>query len=146
MADNFSEIDYVYPYICTCGQELERWSNILTDPLEQYLADRIKLFYLVEIQKEMFTVLRRDEIPDSHISRMNPGSLPVWPLTGQAELFKIIGGGEDIGVTLTGSFMMLPGKSASGIVFRSKGVFENCSLCPMPDCEQRRAPFNPAWV
>lgn len=144
MAENFRKLHRVFPYVCTCGTEVEKWSRGLSDPLQEYWADRIKLFYIGWIQKECFRHIREKYLPEGKLSHMNPGSLPAWPLPAQAELFALIGQVEEtIGVTLTESFLMEPFKSTSGILFSSEAGFENCSLCPMENCPGRRAPFCP---
>lgn len=142
MAENFRDIYRVFPYICTCGREAEEWSQTLRDPLHEYWADKIKLFYVHNVQKYLFNHVRENYIQKAHISRMNPGSLKEWPISEQAVLFSIIGDiYELIGVELTPSFLMLPSKSTSGIMFASEAAFENCSLCDMKDCPGRRAEY-----
>ena len=144
MAENFRGLHRVFPYVCTCGTEVEAWSRGLADPLQEYWADRIKLFYIGWIQKECFRRIREQYLPEGKLSHMNPGSLPAWPLTAQEELFALIGDVEEtVGVTLTESFLMEPFKSTSGILFASEKGYENCALCPMPDCPGRRAVYRP---
>jgi hypothetical protein len=46
-------------------------------------------------------------------------------------------------VTLTDSFLMVPTKSVSGIVFPTEVSFESCRLCPRSDCPGRRAKYDP---
>ena len=49
---------------------------------------------------------------------------------------------EDIGVELTDTFLMLPVKSGSGLLFETEQSYENCSMCPRTDCPNRRAQFD----
>ena len=49
-----------------------------------------------------------------------------------------------IGVRLTDSFLMVPMKSISGILFPTEVRFESCQLCPRKDCPGRRAPYDQA--
>ena len=139
---NLENTHRVFPYIATCGTELEAWSHNFSDPLEQYWADQVKLFYLGKIRSYMSDQIRKRFFPVGHMSSMNPGSLKEWPLTQQAVLFRILGNGaEDIGVALTDSFLMLPSKSSSGFFFSSKEAYENCQFCPILNCPGRRAPY-----
>ena len=46
-----------------------------------------------------------------------------------------------IGVTLSESFLMIPIKSVSGILFPKEIRFESCQLCPREKCAGRRAPY-----
>jgi hypothetical protein len=94
-------------------------------------------------------ILRRlnDRLIESYgiqrLSRMNPGSLPDWPLSEQKQLFTLLGEGpQSIGIRLTDSFLMLPIKSVSGIWFPSEATYENCQLCPREQCPGRRAPYD----
>ena len=142
MAKNFRVLHHVFPYVCTCGLELEEWSRTLTDPLYAYWADCIKLFYVGMAQSFLFRYVREHHLPSGQLSHMNPGSLRQWPLSQQQALFSVIGNVEDaVGVTLTDSFLMVPSKSTSGILFASETSYENCRYCPMSDCPNRRAPF-----
>jgi len=46
-------------------------------------------------------------------------------------------------VTLTDSFIMVPLKSASGLLFPTESTYENCQLCPREACPNRRMPYDP---
>ena len=78
-----------------------------------------------------------------HLSALNPGSLAAWPISGQAELFAILGGKEfvqeTIGVTYSDTFLMFPSKTISGILFESEVFYKNCQHCPLTNCPGRRA-------
>lgn len=150
MAENFAGHSRVFPYIISCGRELEEWSEqYADDPLSEYVADELKKLYLGVIGRA-----NRDEIKrrfgiaqDAKLPSMNPGSIAAWPLSGQVELFGIFGGRDvverEIGVHLTDSMLMLPSKSGSGIAFENESGYENCIMCPILDCPNRRAPYDP---
>jgi hypothetical protein len=140
---NLENAHQVFPYVLTCGPELQAWSDGLGDPLAQYWAGTIKELslgcataaFLAEVEKTF------------HIggsSSMNPGSLPDWPLREQGPLFRLLGDvAGAIGVTLSESFVMLPTKSVSGILFPTDSDFASCQLCPREECPNRRAPYDP---
>jgi len=133
------------PYIATCGTELEEWSKTMSDPLEEYIADMIKLQYIYIAATELKNDIRKQYFPFGYLTALNPGSLKRWPLPEQKKLFMMFGEDNvknDIGVELTQSFLMLPSKSTSGIFFVSEKDYENCMLCPILDCPNRRAPFS----
>ncbi|MBC7224290.1 MAG: hypothetical protein H5T59_08475 [Anaerolineae bacterium] len=73
-----------------------------------------------------------------------PGSLVGWPLQGQRELCPLLDL-EAIGVTLSPSCVLWPGKSASGLIgigpgFRARKVGSPCRFCQIADtCWRRRA-------
>ncbi len=75
---------------------------------------------------------------------MNPGSLDDWPLAEQRQLFSVFGDVKKlIGVELTDSFLMVPIKSVSGVVFPTEHRFESCQLCQREGCPNRRAKYDP---
>jgi len=139
---NLEKAHRVFPFVATCGIELEEWSVSIDDMLERYWADVIKEMALRAALKHLNEHLV-DHFQPGKISRMNPGSLPDWPLPEQQQLFALLGGGPaSIGVKLTDSFLMIPIKSVSGIWFPTEESFESCLLCPREKCPGRRAPYD----
>ena len=142
--DKLKDKNRCFPYICTCGSALEDWSKQYTgDLLAEYWADEIKKYYLMRIRMELIALLKEQYKTSGHLASLNPGSIAAWPISGQAELFAILGDREfveeQIGVIYTDSFLMLPSKSVSGIAFESETVYENCQHCPIENCPNRRA-------
>ena len=139
---NLEKVHRVFPYVATCGQELEEWSRSFDDMLQKYWADAIKEMALRAAMQYLHDHLI-EEYRLVRISRMNPGSLPDWPLPEQRPLFALLGNGPGlIGIHLTDSFLMTPVKSVSGIWFPSEKSFESCQLCPREQCPGRRAPYD----
>ncbi|HZJ83137.1 MAG TPA: vitamin B12 dependent methionine synthase [Clostridia bacterium] len=139
---NIGSVDRIFPYICTCGKELNDWAKSLDDILEQYWADRI-----MELALQQAIVAFQNHLKDGYrlgtTSNMNPGSLQDWPISQQKQLFAIMGNPyEKIGVELTDSFLMWPIKSLSGIRYESDVEFINCQLCPRERCENRRVEYD----
>ena len=144
LAVNLEKAHRVFPYVISCGTELQAWSDGLGDPLAQYWAETIKelslgcatAFFLAEVEKAF-------QVGASSI--MNPGSLPDWPLPQQGPLFRLLGDVTGaIGVTLSESFVMMPTKSVSGILFPTTSDFASCQLCPREECPNRHATYDPA--
>jgi len=134
----------VFPYVCTCGTEVDEWSRTLSDYVMQVWVDMIKQMLVYDA-----VIHLRDHI--SHvfgfnaISSVNPGSgnLENWPIAQQVQLFELVGEvKESIGVTLTDNYLMIPTKSTSGIYFPSETAFVNCALCNRENCQGRRAEFD----
>ena len=142
-ARNLDKVYRFFPYMATCGTELEKWSETVNDPLLRYWADAIKESFLrcaLEVLREHFTASVKIE----RYSSMNPGSLPDWPITEQKKLFSLTGDVEGlIGVHLTESCLMIPVKSISGILFPNETGFNNCQLCQRKNCPGRRAEYIP---
>ncbi len=140
---NLDSVQRVFPYIATCGTELDAWAHTLDDVLHQYWAEAIKLMAVGAAIKAV-----NDDMDDryrpGHTSAMNPGSLLDWPLREQRPLFTLLGDPHAaIGVQLTPSMLMVPNKSTSGIRFATEADFASCQLCPREDCPNRRSPYDP---
>ena len=139
---NFDQAYRVFPYVATCGAELEDWSSGMDDMLERFWADSIKRMALNAAGAALDAHLEEHFRPGK-TARMNPGSLGDWPLAEQRPLFALLGDPhEAIGVKLTDSFLMVPTKSVSGIRFPTEVTYENCQLCPRESCPGRRAPYD----
>jgi hypothetical protein len=138
---NLEQAYRVFPYVATCGMELEEWARGFDDMLKRYWADAINEMVLQIALGDLENHLMEHYGPGP-LSKMNPGSLIDWPIEEQGPLFQILGNPKDsIGVQLTESFMMIPIKSVSGIRFPTEESFESCQLCPREVCPGRRAPY-----
>ena len=139
---NLESAHRVFPFVATCGRELEEWASGIEDPFERYCAEAIKEMALRMALKTLEGHLVKNYCEGS-LSRMGPGSLADWPLQEQTPLFKILGDTETaVGVRLTESLLMIPTKSISGIFFFSEMTFESCQLCPREGCPGRRAVYD----
>jgi len=139
---NLDSVHRVFPYIVTCGKELDQLGEGLDDFLMKYYLDEIKAMAVYSAGEYL-----KKHIMDTYqlkkVAMMNPGSLEDWPISQQRPLFSIFGDVEElIGMTLTDSFLMVPMKSASGIFFPTEKTFESCQLCPRENCPGRRAPYD----
>jgi hypothetical protein len=142
---NLDEVERVFPYVATCGPELDTISIASDDIFGQFCRDTLKemalhaaMSHLVEHLKEAYSL--------ETLVSMNPGSgdIRVWPIEQQRELFAFFGDlPESIGVVLTDSCLMVPNKSVSGLFYPSEDGFQSCQLCHREKCPGRRAPFDP---
>ncbi len=143
---NLDKIERVFPYVATCGQELEAITVPADDIMKAYCLDTVKRLVLgsaVSYLKDYLT----SNYALGQLSHMNPGSLEDWPITQQKELFSILGNvKQTIGVELTERCLMRPLKSVSGIYFPTEIRFESCQLCPREGCIGRRTPYDPALL
>lgn len=140
---NLERAHRVFPFVATCGRELEEWSSGIEDLLEGYWAGAIQEMVLGAAIAAFMDDLDARLRP-GHTSTMNPGSLADWPMEEQRQLFALLGDPlAAIGVELTDSYLMVPVKSVSGLRFPSQASFENCQLCPRQGCPGRRAPHDP---
>ena len=70
---------------------------------------------------------------------MSPGSLALWPIEQQAELFELMAPVPDeLQLTLSSAFLMKPEYSVSGIFFETEQKYYNCRLCSQANCRNRK--------
>ena len=141
---NLDKVERVFPYIATCGRELEKIVTATDDFMRRFWLDTVKEMALEASREYLSSYLKR-KYALGQMSSMSPGagSQDLWPIEQQKQLFSIFGNVEDlIGVKLTNSFLMIPNKSVSGIYFPTEIRFESCQLCPRKECLARRAPYN----
>ncbi len=140
---NLEEAHRVFPYVATCGTELEEWAKSVDDMLERFWADAI-MEAALRVAVHTLGEHIAEHLQPGRTATMNPGSLADWPLEQQRGLFQLLGNTrEAIGVELTDSFLMVPIKSVSGLRFPLDVTYENCQLCPRDPCPGRRAPYDP---
>jgi len=143
---NLDKVERAFPYVATCGTELDQIAVPSNDLMRYYCLDAMKVMILRTARSYLKDYLARTYAL-GQISAMSPGSLEDWPVTQQEQLFSIFGDVEKlIGVKLTDAFLMLPLKSLSGIYFPTEVTFESCQLCPRAVCSGRRAPYDPGLV
>lgn len=135
---NLEDTFRVFPFVATCGVELDNWAKSLDDPLHQLWAESMQIEALKSAVKTMNLHIKKN-FQTGSLSSMSPGSLEDWPIDEQKVLFQLLGDTEkQIGVQLTESMLMIPAKSVSGLYFESDEKFESCQLCPRDKCPGRR--------
>lgn len=142
LAVNLEKVHRVFPFVATCGAELDVWSSTFPSGLERFWADAVKGTALGASILALLEHIQAEHHPGD-LSMMNPGSIESWSLSEQRTLFSLLGNPAlSIGVELMESCFMKPGMSASGVWFPTEHRFENCMLCPMERCPGRRAPYD----
>ena len=127
---NLDSLHRFFAFVGTSGRELAAWVDSKDETLEHFYADAISEAVLKSAMTSLVAHLT-ERFQLSHTSVMNPGSLTDWPLREQRPLFALLGDVEAaIGVELTGTLLMVPTKSVSGILFVTEESFASCQLCP----------------
>lgn len=143
---NLDQVQRVFPYVATCGREVDAVELPAGDFMQPFWLDILKTSLLESASRFLMQQLsQRYQV--QHASAMHPGSadLGVWAIEEQRQLFDLLGGVEPlIGVTLTESCLMLPNKSVSGILFPTEVDFRSCQVCQREHCPSRGAPFDTA--
>jgi hypothetical protein len=144
MRVNLDKLERFFAYVCTSGLELQGWADSYADDLlAGFYADAINQAVLKSAFGGFVNHLS-NAYSLANPSAMNPGSLGDWPISQQRPLFSLLGDVEGtIGVHLKESFLMVPTKSVSGILFPTEESFASCQLCPRDRCPNRRAPYDP---
>ena len=139
-------VERVFPYVVTCGHEMDGVTLPAGDVLAQFWWDTIKAELLAAARAHLLTYLT-DRFRLGQTARMSPGSgdADVWPIEQQRYLFALLGGVTPfIGVRLTESCLMIPNKTVSGLLFPTEHDFRTCQVCHRESCPNRTAPFDAA--
>ena len=140
---NLDKVERVFPWVATCGRELEEIAVPADDLVKYHCLGAIKAVAMISAYTYLEDYLAR-KYALGQMSTMSPGPLEDWPLTQQKELLSLFGNVEHlIGVKLTESFLIIPLNSASGMYFPTEIKFETCQLCPWEGCRARMAPYSP---
>ena len=141
---NLNKVERVFPFVATCGKEIDDLDLASGDFIKQFWIDTIKEIALEFVCMHLKEYLNR-RYALGKTSSMSPGSgdVDTWPIEQQRDLFSLFGNVyELIGVELTDSFLMKPNKSVSGIRFPTEIDFRSCQLCHRENCSSRSAPFD----
>jgi len=144
LCSNLENVERVFPYVVTCGRELDKVSVPDDDFLKKFWLEEIKATILESSRTYLKNYLNQKYSLGKSAS-MSPGSgdVNVWSIEQQKELFSLFGDAKElIGVELTDSYLMVPIKSLSGLRFQSEVDFRSCMLCHRENCEGRTAPFH----
>jgi len=138
LRNNLDKIDRVFPFIITCGAEIDAIEAGEGDLEKEKWISYLKSTLIVVSMKFLAEHLAK-EYSVTKLAGMCPGQRDYsdWPLEQLRELFSIFGDAEDLaGVRLTESLLMIPEVSAVGIFLPtevgSQGHAENHTLRQIP--------------
>ena len=138
----FKPHEIVYPYVATCGLEIDQIQIPKTDVMKHYIMNQIKQLLLFRTSEYLQNHLIQT-YDLKQLTHIGPGEA-LGPISQQKQLFDIIGDVEgEIGVRLSDHHLMIPEKSTAGILFETAIRLERCQICPDAKCEARRAPYEP---
>ncbi|MBD3384651.1 vitamin B12 dependent methionine synthase [candidate division KSB1 bacterium] len=144
LALHLKEVERVFPYVATCGHEMDEEYKDDGDMLKAFWWDLIKQSMLDTANTALHEHLENTYRLGKTAS-MQPGSadVAVWPIEQQKALFALLGDVEEnLGVHLTESCLMIPNKTVSGIYFPTETDFRSCEVCRRDNCPSRRVAFN----
>ena len=94
LAVNLENVHRVFPFVATCGVELDEWSRTFTSVLDKFWADAIKGMALGASISALLEHIREQHHPGD-VSMMSPGSIESWSLSEQRALFSLLGTPKD---------------------------------------------------
>ncbi len=143
LSKSLINIDTVFPYIFTCGRELDELPVSPKDTFRYFCLDMLKMYISMEAAKFFMNYIKeKHDMPD--IIHLHPGEFEDLSIDEQVPLFSLFNNVDrEIGVTLTSTKTIQPVKSGSGILFSNGHSFESCQLCLQENCAGRRAQYNP---
>lgn len=144
LADKLGDVPRLFPYIATCGAELDGMELSPYDPMLSGLWHSTYKMHALGTASNYLKSYLKETYDIKILSSINPGSgnMDLWPVDQQMPLFSLFGDTEKaIGVRLTESCLMLPDKTVSGIYFPSRIEYCNCHSCTRENCPARRAPY-----
>jgi hypothetical protein len=130
-------------FSATCGDKIETWSKQLMKEghgLEGLIVDLIGSEMAEAIVEYLHHSIETEVLKSGNkvSNRYSPGYCN-WPVTDQQKLFALLKG-NDCGITLTESSLMLPIKSVSGMIGIGpslKKAAYKCKVCPDMKCIMR---------
>jgi hypothetical protein len=145
LVHNLEPVERVFAMVATCGAEMDREFSSDGDFLREFWWDILKsraLFAAEQAVQEH--IRRRFRLGRTSTMRPGAGDTAVWPIEQQAPLFALLPGvSESLEVRLTDSFLMVPNKTVSGLLFPAEKDFRSCEVCRRTACPSRHAAFNP---
>jgi len=144
LAHNLESVERVFPLVATCGHEMDQGFPGKGDMLKDFWWDLIKSHLLGVANKHLSEHLH-NEFRLGKTATMHPGSgdASIWPIEQQKALFSLLDNVEnELGIHLTDSFLMVPNKTTSGLLFPTETDFRSCEVCHRESCRSRHAPFN----
>ncbi|MDR1631960.1 MAG: hypothetical protein LBR97_03625 [Dysgonamonadaceae bacterium] len=132
--------EYIALFVCTAGDiftGLTRRFNRRGDSLEAYITDAIGSLTVEKamdgIQSQLEKAMKKRDLQIT--DRYSPGYCN-WPVSEQKELFALLGE-TPVPVSLTGTCLMIPIKSISGVIGIGKEVRKSkyaCAVCGDENC------------
>jgi hypothetical protein len=142
---NLSGLDAVFPYVATCGTEIDAFLSPFTQNPTATWAHVIKMSLLSSAYRYLLVHLQEIYGNPGPISNMTPGASDedIWPIEDLEKLFQILGDTmETIGVQHIADYVMEPSVTVAGILFPKEQSYVNCQVCHRNDCSEREAPFD----
>ncbi len=131
-------------FVATIGESLERESSAQgkTSILNAWVLEQTGDYVLG--RTSAYVKARVEETLGAKVSGFSPGTGTgkLFGIDQQKAIFEVLDPQENVGVTLTPSFLMVPRKSVSGILAATRREYDACQYCPRERCMNRRKSFS----
>jgi hypothetical protein len=137
-----ADVHRVFPYIITCGNEMENYDLSGLDMLAPFWLDTLKTMALGAAR--LYTISQiQERLGLGKLNSVNPGSgnVDIWPVQELRGIFSLLDNGDPAGVFLTESSLMIPNKTISGLLYESEKSFTSCQYCEREHCPGRKEEF-----
>lgn len=132
-------------FVATSGIEFEHFQHEVQaegDMVSVFIADAMGSVIAEAVADRMEEAVQQavDVMGWKHTNRFSPGYCG-WHVSGQQQLFPLMGTPQPCGVELTPSSLMVPIKSVSGVIGLGREVRKleyTCGLCTFDKCYKRR--------
>ena len=119
LIETLKDQDKVYPYVVTCGIEIDGFSETLNDPMKKFILDGIMMI-LVNSAKDFLACHIKEKYKYNDLKIYVPGATEEWQKDEQEQLFALVGDETElIGVSLSDTGFVLPRRSNIGIMIRA---------------------------
>ncbi len=142
LVHNLESAERVFPFVASCGRELDQAFPDKGNMLKEFWWDMIKSHLLGAAYIHLSDHLhRRFRLGKTATMRPGSGDASVWPIEQQKDLFSLLGNVEsEVGVQLTESFLMVPNMTISAFLFPTETDCQSCGVCHKEKCPSRHAP------
>ena len=133
----------VYPYVATCGRELEEYASGLGDMVSKFALDAIMNFYQKQAAFAVECAVLKRLPKGLFVSKATPGDVYDWDIRELRKLFELFGAAAaEAGVTLRENYMMTPLKTSAGLCCGVEDNASECRHCPREGCLDRKEAFD----
>ncbi len=150
IAQHLSSAEKIIAVLCTIGSKLEEYSfkKIKTDPVLGLALEGVGSAAVEALANSVCTYFGKKAAEENLETTipLNPGMIGWSVKEGQSQIFKLLNA-EELEITLTSSYLMLPRKTLSmviGVGANIKAGGKTCDYCHMKETCRYKDQYNPS--
>jgi hypothetical protein len=142
LKNQLGQVDSVFPFIATCGNEVDSIDTQNFSENDLYCYTVIKEMVMFSALDHLQNILKHRYSLD-YIFYLTPGEFQGWKIKDRKRLLTIMGHAhEKLGVKIRKDFSLKPEKTLVGLFYSVPFNLESCQLCQKNPCMGRRAVYN----